>query len=101
MINRFGWLNPDGKFYPVALHHELWASKYVHKYLGKDYYSQDHWGFGDYLEKRGWILLHNPIGGRARINGCYRKLTKRQKEFLYDYFLKDGQEDEAKAVLEM
>jgi len=97
----YGWLNPSGVFYPVEINHERWAADYVHKHLGKDYYSEIRYGFGDYLEKRGWLLLHNPMGGRAEINQCYRRLTKKQKEFLYDYFAKDGDIETAKAVLEM
>ncbi len=103
----YGWLEPSGEFHPVDWgKHQEWAENYINSN-----FSEEEWmkvgitkagiistisGFGDYLTTKGWILLHNPAQGIAIVtkkNEC--RITKAQKEFLYDYYMKRDCENEA------
>mgnify|MGYP006908153042 FL=1 len=45
----------------------------------------------DYLvNKKGYVLLHNPYGYGNTLISAPKRLTKAQKEFLYDYFMHEG-----------
>jgi hypothetical protein len=89
----YGWLNPDGKFYPVPWgEHTKWAYEYVEKYYPKAEYMDE----ADYLVSRKWILIHSPTNSIPIINTD--RATKRQKEFIYDYFMDRGMQDEANSV---
>jgi hypothetical protein len=96
LLDDYGWLRPDGKFFPVEWgKHELWATKYIDKYYPnvKIYYS------GDFLVQRGWILLHSPARMRPNVSvDDIQSATKRQKEFLYDYFLERNMNREANLI---
>jgi hypothetical protein len=59
-----GWLRPDGKFFEVGfMGHERWAIEYAEKHYP---YNAVVYG-GDFLIKKGWILLHSPSQGRVYV----------------------------------
>jgi hypothetical protein len=96
-IGDFGWLRPDGKFFEVEWgKHESWAIEYVEKhYPGKNIIYA-----GDFLKEKGWLLFHSP-GGGSYVNifmDDIQSATNRQKEFLYDYFLERGRNNEANMI---
>ena len=86
----YGWLAPDGTFYPVEYgNHQAWASKYLLRlYLeGEISYEQarreDNGDAGDLLTNMGWILIHNPHGHDFKITrNLSKRVTNRQKEYL-------------------
>jgi hypothetical protein len=92
-----GWLRPDGKFFEIKWGaHESWAITYVEKY----YPGRNICYAGDFLKEHGWLLLHSP-GGGSYVNipvDDIQSATKRQKEFLYDYFLERGRTDDANLI---
>ena len=96
----YGWLSPEGKFYAVDwAKHEEWANEYCQKYKieNENFLTSS----GDKLIKRGWILLHSTTQEKARINDqCLKPYTKRQKEFLYDYFMERDRTAEANELWE-
>jgi hypothetical protein len=96
----YGWLHPNGSYYPVAWgNHEGWAGRYIERnYPRKAWFSQPVGSTaGDFLVARGWVLLHNPLGGDAVLT--HRKaFTKDQKEFLSDYYIARDQPHLAKTI---
>lgn len=107
--SEYGWLAPDGKFYPVEFgKHQTWASKYILKLCREGYIpveelrkagSGDH--VGDWLVNRGWVLIHNPTQRFTEItNNLAKRFTKSQKEFLHDYLYKRKRYKEAEEILE-
>ena len=106
----YGWLDPDGNFYPVEwCHHDEWAreyleehypfdNKYAHLYWKTDENNQrQHITAGDVLiYSLHWALLDNPYRGLANLqHDPARELTKAQKEFLYDYYIERDRHDDA------
>lgn len=97
----YGWLSPEGIFYPVEFaKHQCWATMYLKK-LRKSGAIMDMEMIsekkpGDYLIHRGWVLLHNPYNqGLKATSDPARLYTKMQINFLYDYFMRHGMEDKA------
>ena len=96
----YGWLSPDGKFYPVGWgSHDSWARDYITKHFkGVDVFRPCFY-CGDFLEKKGWLLLHNTYMGAVELSADeLRDASKKQKEFLYDYFTEREMDREAVAV---
>lgn len=89
----YGWLEPDGTFHEVDWgEHQKWASEYLKK-ENKEKYKIMYGDEGDVLIERGWVLLHNPAQGIARPTKSDTKdFTKKQREFLYDYYMERGQD---------
>lgn len=96
----YGWLFPDGTFHPVEFgDHFNWAFNWLKqndpdwsdakKRLAKHIDLTD---AGDYLAtKYHAVLLHNPALGYAKVTSLdIRGMTKAQKEFMYDYYMKRG-----------
>lgn len=111
----YGWLEPNGTFHAVEWgDHQEWANNYLEENLteeerfnamleinvsGMAKCNADVIGAGDYLVRRGWVLLHNPSQGIAiPTRDVYREYTKAQKEFLYDYYMERGCKKEANAI---
>jgi hypothetical protein len=95
----YGWLRPDGKFFPSGWgEHERFAADYIEKnFRNADLVIYA----GDFLIEKGWLLLHSPSNSGVRAWALnFSRSTKRQKEFLYDYFLERGGQDEANLVWE-
>ena len=102
--DNYGWLAPDGTFTPVEWgDHQKWANEKLKNdgVMKKEEYLKNWDRGGDYLVSRGWILLHNPSHGIAQVTADpIRRITKAQKEFLFDYYTKRGLHSEAKMYLE-
>lgn len=101
----YGWLSPDGRFYNVEFaKHQTWAAKYI-----KELYKNGNISIeelrkagngnhaGDWLVERGWVLIHNPSQYDIQVtsNG---NLTKSQREFLYDFYIKRGDNKKANEI---
>lgn len=94
----YGWLEPNGAFHPVEFgNHQVWASKYLLRLYreGKITYDEAKIGLnqnaGDILVNMGWILIHNPSNMMIKVTRNESKtITKSQTEFLYDFYLKQG-----------
>lgn len=89
----FGWLAPDGTFFPVEFgNHQTWASKYLlEEYRRGDLELSCGKNPGDKLCEIGFILIHNPHGYHLSITrDSSKRITLRQKDFLLDYFEKNG-----------
>lgn len=83
----YGWLDPEGKFYPVQEGHEDWALEYLEKHFPDD---ETEYG-ADLLIEMGWILMNSPYKKEINIKTLhFWYATKKQKEFLYDYFTERG-----------
>lgn len=95
----FGWLSPTGEFTPGDWgSHELEAEKII---KSKGFYDDyEEWQMlpetltgdaRDYLsEVKGYVLIHNPSMDGGYIVTNTKPFTKRQREFLYDYFAAIG-----------
>ena len=105
----YGWLFPDGTFHPVEWgEHQHWAWSWLMAHdpdfkemtdpRSGNYVPIDR--AGDYLsEHHRAILLHNPGLGTANATGVPgHRMTKAQKEYLYDYYTKRGLTDRADAI---
>lgn len=105
----YGWLFPDGTFYPVEWgDHQGWAWKWLMdndpdfrkkaKSDNMDDMSETQvYQAGDWLSKHHRaILLHNPAMGTANVTGIdISRITKAQREWLYDYYTKRGLTEKA------
>jgi len=87
---KYGFVDRNGKFYHVQSLHEKFARLYVTEHGLQDEYSK----WADCLWKsyceflvyvKGWVLLHNPNGGKPVINTNGRRITKKQVDFLMHY----------------
>ena len=99
----YGWLEPNGTFHAVEWgEHEAWAWKYIEQNVPeKDHEKYRYDGrSGDYLTEKGWVLLHNPGLGIAKItkHDELQELTKKQKEFLFDYYMDRDCPEEANSL---
>lgn len=86
----YGWLAPDGTFYPVEFgNHQAWASEYLLKLYHDGEISdeqarpKDNGDVGDLLTDMGWILIHNPHGYDFKITrNLSKRVTNKQKDYL-------------------
>lgn len=98
----FGWLSPAGEFTESPFgHHEESAEEICEKKGFDDEYRKwrkERTGEGNclYLKRdflsmvKGYCLIHNPSGYGGYIVTNMRNLTKKQKDFLYGYFMDMG-----------
>lgn len=87
----YGWLAPNGFFYPSDFgEHQAWASQYLLNERRKgDIEMEPGTDPGDKLSQMGFILIHNPNGYNFSITRNHEKrITNKQREFLIDYFEK-------------
>lgn len=102
----YGWLEPNGTFHAVEWgEHQSWAMDFVEKmepnWQDKVPITQLCDYAGDYLTSRGWILLHNPAQGIAKITKDESKpMTKAQQDFLYGYYIDRDCHEEANAIMQ-
>lgn len=102
----YGWLEPNGNFHVVEFgKHQTWAAKYLLELVreGKMSFEEarvsKEQNVGDLLVKRGWVLIHNPSQRNITITrDLSKRLTKVQKDFLYEYLCKYGREKEANEI---
>ena len=94
----YGWLSPTGKFIEADWgDHEQAAVDIVKK--NKFFMEYNDWSHGkeyncycsDFLvNKKGYALIHNPsLSGGYKVTHL-KELTKKQKDFLYGYFIDMG-----------
>lgn len=94
---KYGWLSPTADFYESGWGtHEEKAFEILQS-LGKE----DEWRIwkkhldldlglaGDYLSSIGYVLIHSPSGDGYVVTHT-KDFTKKQLEFLYDYFMAVG-----------
>ena len=103
-VSEYGWLAPDGTFYPVEFaKHQTWSAKYIRELYRKRNTSIEELRkagsgdrAGDWLVNRGWVLIHNPSQQNVKITRDISKvLTKAQKDFLYEWLYSHGKIEEA------
>lgn len=107
----FGWLSPTGEFTesPFGTHEESAEEICERKGFEHEYriWRKEKLGTGsqrlyrDFLaEVKGYCLIHNPSGSGGYIVTNMRNLTKRQRDFLYGYFMDMGDRFKAEQFLE-
>lgn len=107
----YGWLEPDGTYHPVPWgEHSEWAKNYADTHYPFRENASMYWRningerrhvvCGDFLMYAlGWCLLDNPCQGTATPKyDTTRGLSKKQKEFLFDYYIKRNMHDKASAL---
>lgn len=103
---KFGWLSPLGKFHESEYGtHESAAIEIIQKNgWVDDYENRDYEILNlarDYLcGVKGYVLIHNPSMDGGYIVTNMKPLTKKQKEFLYDYFVAVGNSARANHYME-
>lgn len=100
----YGWLSPDGTFYPSDFgSHGAWAMDYIFCEVKKgNTEGLENWitrDCKDILIEKGWILIHNPSQFHLEVTGQEYRFTKKQREFLFNYFYERGQMGKAKEYL--
>lgn len=102
----FGWLSPSGDFTVAGFaDHEDVAQKLIRmRYFLTEYeaeYAMNHTTGRDFLaDIKGYCLIHNPSNDGSYIVSHAKPLTKKQKEFLYGYFVDMGDKLRAESYLE-
>ena len=100
----WGWLSPHGEFTESDLgDHERSAVEIIEENNWQDefeYWDPDYLALGrDFLiQVKGYALLHNPSGLPYTIVSHEKPFTKEQKDFLFDYFIAEGDGHRAKAL---
>ncbi len=103
-ICQYGFINPEGKYIPVEwCDHSRWAREYIEKNYSieetmtnnpKLYINTD-W----LVHIKNWILIENPRQGKGIVQ-TGEKITKNQKETLFDYYIFFNRKKEAKKLYE-
>ena len=93
--NSFGYVLPDGTFYPSPFGtHEEAAIELVKEHGWKNEKLHSSYTLcRDFLiYEKGYVLIHNPLfdGGYVVSRSADKTLTKAQRETLYDYFMENG-----------
>lgn len=110
----YGWLEPDGTWHPVEWgEHAKWAGEWLNENMPYTKHPEIYWKVdkngkkhsitdGDVLVfSLGWILMDSPCYAFAKPTMNPEKdMTKAQKEFLYDYYMKWNRLDEANELYE-
>lgn len=107
----FGWLSPSGEFTksPFGEHEE--SASLICEKKG---FVEEYWNWvketgdneighlmRDFLSQvKGYCLIHNPSGFGGYVVTNMKNLTKKQKEFLYAYFIDMGDRFKAEQFLE-
>jgi hypothetical protein len=101
----FGWLSPTGDFTEGDWgdHEEIAFRIIQEKKFTEEYEHCDSitGAARDFLsEVKGYVLIHNPAGFGNYIVSHVKPLTKKQKEFLYGYFMDLGDKWKAEQYLD-
>ncbi|MBS6194232.1 MAG: hypothetical protein KH828_01445 [Clostridiales bacterium] len=107
----FGWLSPTGEFTesPFGTHEES-----AERICEKKGFTEEYWQWveetgnneiehlmRDFLSsEKGYCLIHNPSGYGGYIVTNMKNLTRKQKEFLYGYFMDIGDRFKAEQFIE-
>lgn len=104
----YGWLEPNGTFHPVPWgEHQKWAADYIEERL-EEFGLDEHavnirmmsMTISDTLEQRGWVLLHSTYLGTPSLEQRdLIRLTKKQREYIYDYYMSRGLTDKANEIM--
>lgn len=92
----YGWLEPNGTYHPVPWgDHYHFAQQWLKDHdPGFDLLKKEYRDPGETLRMRGWVLLHSPAQGIARPTVAETHvLTKKQRNFLFDYYIKRKRND--------
>ena len=100
----FGWLSPTGYFTEgdFAEHEKVALDIITKKGFREEYrknYGHDMTARDFLSEVKGYVLIHNPSGFGGYIVSHVKPLTKKQKEFLYGYFMDLGDKWKAERYL--
>lgn len=97
----YGWLAPSGTFYDAPFScHQRWAEQYVAEHPDIFFPAKEDCDAADLLSERGWVLIHNPDMTAPRVTvPLSGRVTKAQRDFLYDYFAALGQWDDANKAI--
>lgn len=107
----FGWLSPTGEFTKSPFGHHEESAEMI---CEKNGFTEEYWKWvketGDneighlmrdfIAEIKGYCLIHNPSGYGGYIVTNMKNLTKKQKEFLYEYFMDMGDRFKAEQFIE-
>lgn len=111
-IKEFGWLSPTGEFTESPFGHHEESAEEICERKG---FSAEYWEWRkkrkdgdnclrlkrDFLsEVKGYCLIHNPTGYGGYIVTNMKRLTKKQCEFLYGYFMDMGDRFKAEQFIE-
>lgn len=99
----FGWLSPTGDFMEgdFGEHEQIAWDIMRQKKWTDEFHDSDEYTARDFLSSvKGYCLIHNPSGGFGYIVSHEKPLTKKQKEFLYGYFIDMGDKFRAEAYLD-
>lgn len=104
----FGWLSPTGEFTesPFGTHEESAEDICNAKNFTDEYFEwvkqterSIHLRRDFLVEVKGYCLIHNPSGFGNYIVSCIKPLTKKQKDFLYGYFMDMGDKFKAEQFI--
>lgn len=98
----YGFINPKGAYIPVSwCNHSDWASNYIknmYNNVVKDWFlfldKYDCNATDALVKGLNWILIDNPQQGKGIVQTGNR-ITKAQKETLYDYYMFFNRKEEA------
>lgn len=107
-ICKYGFINPEGKYIPVEwCKHGKWANDYLKKnYSTKEWIHFINNAKGEInnrvccsstdvlVNQLNWILIENPQQGEGIVQ-MGKRITKAQRETLYDYYIFYNREKEA------
>lgn len=100
--NELGWLSPDGKLYKAKWgdHEEIATDIIRENHWYEEWMNSDYASHRDFLNKsKNYVLINDPSMTEMIITTGGR-LTKAQKEYLYDLYIRTGQKKKAKAILD-
>ena len=89
----YGWLSPRGEFTSADFaKHEAKAEEIVKKQgFWEEYRDSEYRTCRDFLTNaKGYCLIHNPSGVGGYLVSHVKPLTKKQREFLYGFFMDIG-----------
>lgn len=97
----YGWLAPNGTFYDAPFScHQSWAEQYVAEHPDIFFPAKEGCDAADLLSEHGWVLIHNPDMTVPRVTvPMSGRVTKAQRNFLYDYFAALGRWDDANEAI--
>lgn len=110
-VKEYGWLSPTGEFTesPFGTHEESAEAICERKGFDAEYWEwrrgvglgTTEWLRRDFLSQaKGYCLIHNPSGIGGYIVTNQKNLTKKQKDFLYGYFMDMGDRFKAEQFIE-
>ena len=88
----YGWLSPEGDFHSAEWGCHEMAAQWLCRELG---INSGYRMCRDILVERGWCLIDDPYDSGRYFVTHKKNLTKKQKDFLYGYFLDMGMKKRA------